>query len=333
MSDYHGVLICGEILEDKLVTITTELLGVGRRLADELDEKLFAVLIGSGIASELAQECIYFGADKVYVIDDPIFKYYLTDSYVAAMEKLTQNLKPDLVLFGQTSMGRDLAPRLAYRLNTGVTLDCIKLLIDSETRLMQQTKPVYGGNANAIYVCQTKPQVASIRPKTMSPLERDASRMGEIIPFAPNIDVTAIRGKVIEQIKEEVKGIKLEDADVVVCVGRGIGGPEGLEKIEKLARLLNGAIGATRPVCDNGWVPEQNQIGLTGKVVAPRLYIGVALSGSSQHVAGMMGAKNIVVINKDPEANIFPVAHYGVVGDYREVIPAFIKKCEELLSP
>jgi electron transfer flavoprotein alpha subunit len=333
MPDYQGVLICGEIAEDNLATITMELLGIGRRLADDSDSKLFAVLIGSGIPSELLQECIYFGADKVFVIDDPLFKYYLPDAYVAAMANLTQNLKPDIILFGQTSMGRDLAPGLAYRLDTGVTLDCIELLIDSETMLMRQTKPVYGGNANAIYIGQTKPQIASIRPKIMAPLERDASLKGEIILFASNIDAKTVRGRVIEQIREEVKGIKLEDADVVLCVGRGIGGREGLEKIEELGRILNGAIGATRPVCDSGWVPQQNQIGLTGKVVAPRIYIGVAVSGTSQHVAGMRGAKNIVVINQDPKANIFHIAHYGVVGDYREVIPAFIEKCKELLRP
>ena len=332
MSEYKGVLICGETLEDKLAGITMELLGIGRKLADELGQELSAVLIGSEIPKEIAQECIYFGADKVYVIDNPLFKDYLTDSYTAALEKLVREAKPDILLLGQTAMGRDLAPRLAYRLDTGVTLDCVELAIDPDTKLMLQTKPVYGGNAHAVYVCETKPQVATVRAKTMSPLERDESRKGEVIPFDAGIEPAAIRGKLVERVKEEVVGIRLEDADVVVCGGRGIGGPEGFKQLEELAQLLRGAVGATRPPCDNEWVPAHYQIGLTGKLVAPTLYIGVALSGSSQHLAGMSGSKNIVAINKDPEANIFSVAHYGVVGDYKKVLPAFIEKCKELLA-
>jgi electron transfer flavoprotein alpha subunit len=331
VSGYQGVLICGEISEGNLSPITTELLGIGQSLADQLGQNLHAVLIGSGVDTKLAQDCIYFGANTVYVIDDPILKDYLTDSYVAALERLTREIKPDIMLFGQTSMGRDVGPRLAYRLNTGVTLDCIELLIDRETNLMQQTKPVYGGNANAIYVCQTKPQIASIRPKTMSPLERDEFRKGKIIFFVPNIKTTAIRGKVVERVKEQAAGIKLEDADVVVCGGRGIGGPEGFKQLEELAQLLQGAVGASRPPCEHEWVPEHCQIGLTGKIVSPKLYIGVALSGSSQHLAGISGSKNIVAINKDPKANIFSVAHYGVVGDYLKVLPAFIEKCKDEL--
>jgi len=331
VSGYQGVLICGEISEGYLSPITIELLGIGHSLADQLGQNIHAVLIGSGVDTKLAQDCIYFGANTVYVMDDPILKDYLIDSYVAALERLTRDLKPDILLFGQTSMGRDVAPRLAYRLNTGVTLDCIELLIDRETKLMHQTKPVYGGNANAIYVCQTKPQIASIRPKTMSPPERDESRKGKIIPFAPDIEATAVRGKLLERVKEQAVGIKLEDANVVVCGGRGIGGPEGFEQLKELARLLNGAVGASRPPCEHEWVPDHWQVGLTGKIVSPKLYIGVALSGSSQHLSGISGSKNIVAINKDPEANIFSVAHYGVVGDYRNVLPAFIEKCKDKL--
>ncbi len=331
MAEYKGVLICGELLEGQLASITAELLGIGRKLADDLGQELSAVLIGSGI-SPAAQECIYYGADKVYVIDNPLLEEYLTDSYVSALEKLIREVTPDILLLGQTSMGRDLAPRLAYRLDTGVTLDCVDLAIDPDTKLMQQTKPVYGGNAQAVYVCEAKPQMATIRAKSMSPLERDESRKGEVVSFDPALETSAIRGKVVDRIKEEVVGIKLEDADIVVCGGRGIGGPEGFKQLEELAQLLKGAVGATRPPCDNEWVPPHYQIGLTGKLVAPTLYVGVALSGSSQHLAGMSGSKNIVAINKDPEANIFSVAHYGVVGDYKKVLPAFIEKCKALLA-
>jgi electron transfer flavoprotein alpha subunit len=165
----------------------------------------------------------------------------------------------------------------------------------------------------------------------MSPPEKDESRKGEVLLFAPIIDAAPIRGRVVERVEEKVVGIKLEDADVVVCGGRGIGGPEGFKQLEELAQLLKGAVGATRPPCEDEWVPAHCQIGLTGKIISPKLYIGVALSGSSQHLAGISGSKNIVAINKDPEANIFSVTHYGVIGDYRKVLPAFIEKCKNEL--
>jgi electron transfer flavoprotein alpha subunit len=332
MSEYKGVLICGEVTGGKLDSISLELLGIGRKLADDLGQELGAVLLGSGIG-DAAKEAILFGADKVYAVDDPLLKDYQTDSYTAVMEKVCKQLLPDILLLGQTAMGRDLAPRLAFRLGTGLTMDCIDLAIDPETKLMVKTKPVYGGNALAVLVCaQTKPQMATIRVKAMSPLERNDSRMGEIISIPAELDPAAIRTKVLDKVKEEVVGIRLEDAKVVVCGGRGIGGAEGFSQLEELAKILGGAVGATRPPCDSGWVAAHLQVGLTGKIVTPDLYIGIGLSGSSQHVAGISGAKNIVAINKDPEANIFKVAHYGAVGDYKKVLPSFIKKCKELLS-
>jgi electron transfer flavoprotein alpha subunit len=332
MAEYKGVLIFGEVTKGRLESISLELLGIGRKLAGDLGQELGAVLLGSGIG-DAAKEAILFGADKVYVVDDPLLKDYQTDSYTAVMEKVCKQLSPDILLLGQTAIGRDLAPRLAFRLGTGVTLDCIELAIDPETKLMVQTKPVYGGNAVAVLVCeQTKPQIATIRVKAMEPLERDDSRTGEIISIPADLDPAAIRTKVLDKVKEEVVGIKLEDARVVVCGGRGIGGPEGFSQLEELAKILGGAVGATRPPCDSGWVAAHLQVGLTGKIVTPDVYIGIGLSGSSQHLAGISGSKNIIAINKDPEANIFRVAHYGAVGDYKKVLPTFIQKCQELLS-
>ncbi|MCL0089105.1 electron transfer flavoprotein subunit alpha/FixB family protein [Dehalococcoidia bacterium] len=332
MAENKGVLIVGELLDGKLASITAELLGIGRKLADDLDEGLLAVFIGNGI-TDVAGEAITLGADKVYVIDDPLFKDYVTDSYVGALEKLSNDQAPEILLLGQTSMGRDLAPRLAFRLGTAVTLDCVDLVLDPDTKLLQKSKPVYGGNAMAVYVGEEgRPQMATIRPKAMEPLEQDVSRKGEVIPFDPALDESAVRARVVEKVKEEVVGIKLEDADVVICGGRGIGSAEAFEQLNELAKMLNGAVGATRPPCDSGWVPAHVQVGLTGKLVSPTLYIGIALSGSSQHQAGMSGSKNIVAINKDPEANIFGIAHYGVVGDYKKLLPAFLEKCKELLS-
>lgn len=332
MAENKGVLIYGEVTEGKLDSISLELLGIGRKLADDLGQELGAVLLGSGIG-DAAKEAILFGADKVYVVDDPVLKDYQTDSYTAVMEKVCKQLSPDILLLGQTAIGRDLAPRLAFRLGTGVTMDCIELAIDPQTKLMVQTKPVYGGNAVAVLVCeQTKPQIATIRVKAMEPLARDDSRTGEVISIPAELDPAVIRTKVLDKVKEEVVGIKLEDAKVVVCGGRGIGSVEGFSQLEELAKLLGGAVGATRPPCDSGWVAAHLQVGLTGKIVTPDVYIGIGLSGSSQHIAGISGAKNIIAINRDPEANIFKVAHYGAVGDYKKVLPSFIQKCKELLS-
>jgi electron transfer flavoprotein alpha subunit len=289
------------------------------------------VLVGSDISS-LAREVIAFGADKVYVVDAPLLKDYQTDSYVSVMEKVVKQVMPQILILGQTSIGRDLAPRLAFRLGTAAATDCIELAIDPDSKLMRQTKPVYGGNAQAIFACQSYPQIATVRAKAMSPLGRDDSRQGEVIIIEAGLDPSAIRTKVLEKVREEVEGIKLEDAEVIVSGGRGIGGADGFKQLEELAKILKGTVGATRPPCDNGWVPDSLQVGLTGKIVAPNLYIAVGISGASQHISGCSGAKNIVAINKDPEANIFKVAHFGVVGDWKKVLPAFTSKVKELLA-
>ena len=331
MSEYKGVMIYGEVTEGKLAAITTALLGCGRKLADDLGQELCAVLVGSDV-SNLAQEAIAFGADKVYVVDDPLLKDYQTDSNVIVVEKLVKQVMPQILILGQTSIGRDLAPRLAFRLETAASMDCIELAIDPDSKLLLQTRPVYGGNAQAILTCESYPQIATVRAKAMSPLERDASRQGEVITIEAGLEPSAIRTKVLEKVPEEVAGIKLEDAEVVVSGGRGIGGAEGFKQLEELAKILKGAVGASRPPCDNGWVPDTWQVGLTGKIVTPDFYIAVALSGSSQHMSGCSGSKNIIAINKDAEANIMKVAHFGVVGDWKKVLPAFTEKVKELLA-
>jgi electron transfer flavoprotein alpha subunit len=331
MAEYKGVMIFGETSQGKLASIATELLGGGRKLANDLGQELSAVLVGSGI-SGLAREAIAFGADRVYVVDDPLLKDYQTDSYVIVMEKVVKQVMPQILILGQTAIGRDLAPRLAFRLNTAASLGCLELAIDPQSKLLLQTKPVYGGNAQAVFVCQSYPQIATVRAKAVTPLERDESRQGEVITIAAGIDPSAIRTKVIDKVAERVEGIRLEDAKVVVSGGRGIGGADGFKQLEELARMLKGAVGATRPPCDNGWMPAGAQIGLTGKIITPDLYIAIALSGSSQHMSGCSGSKTIVAINKDPEANIFREARFGVVGDWKKVIPAFTSKLKGLLA-
>jgi electron transfer flavoprotein alpha subunit len=331
MSENKGVMVYGEVAGGKLASIAAEGLGIGRKLADDLGQGLSAVLVGSGV-SGLAQEAIACGADKVYVVDDPLLKDYQTDSYVAVMDKVVKQAMPQILIMGQTGVGRDLAPRLAFKIGTTVTLDCIELAIDPSSKRLLQTKPVYGGNARAVFTSETDPQVVTIRMKAMTPLAPDASRKGEIIKVDAGLEASAIRTKVLDRVVEKVEGVKLEDAEVVVSGGRGIGGTEGFKQLEELAKLLKGAVGASRPPCDNGWVPDTVQVGLTGKIVAPEVYIAVAISGSSQHMSGCSGAKNIIAINKDPEANIFREARFGVVGDWKKVLPAFTQKVKELLA-
>jgi electron transfer flavoprotein alpha subunit len=331
MAENKGVLVLAETKEGKLASISAELLGGGRKLADDLGQELAAVLVGSGVG-DLAQEAITYGADKVYVVDDPILKDYQTYTYVPVMERVVGQMMPQVLIMGQTSIGRDLAPRLAFRLDTTASLGCLELAIDPDSKKLLQTKPVYGGNAQAVFVGESFPQIATVRPKAMAPLEPDKSRKGEVIKVEAGLDPSAIRTKVLEKVPEEVTGIKLEDAEVVVGGGRGIGSAEGFQQLEALAKLLKGAVGATRPPCDNGWVPTGAQVGLTGKIITPDLYIAVALSGSSQHMSGCSGSKTIVAINKDPEANIFREARFGVVGDWKKVVPAFTEKLKELLA-
>jgi len=330
MADNKGVLVVGDINEGKLAAITAEMLGVGKKLATKLGEPLCATLLGSGVKG-LAAEAIAFGADKVFVVDDANLKDYQSDAYVTAAESVIKQANPRIVLLGQSTVGRDLAPRLAFRFNTSISMDCVDLDVDAN-KLLVQTKPVYGGNARAIFTTEALPQMATVRPKAMTALPRDAAKTGEVVDVASGIDPAKIKTKFVKKIKEEVAGVKLEDAPAVIAGGRGIGGPEGFKQLEELARLFKGAVGATRPAVDNNWVPATIQVGLTGKIVAPELYIAIALSGSSQHMAGCSGSKNIVAINKDPESNIFREARFGIVGDWKQALPAFTAKVKELLK-
>ncbi len=331
MADSKGVLVFADIVEGKLAGITTELLGCGRQLADGLGEDLSVALLGSGVKG-LAEEAIAWGADKAYVVDDPLLQDYQAEAYLAAAQKVTEEISPKVILYGQTPVGRDLAPRLAFRLGTAVSTDCVELAIDPDTKLLLQTRSVYGGNARAVFTSDRMPQIVTVRSKSMSPLPKDDSRKGEVIEVAAGLDPSMIKAKFVQKVKEEVVGVKLEDAPVVIGGGRGMGAPEGFQQLEALARLFKGAVGSTRPAVDNGWIPSTTQVGLTGKIVTPDLYIAVALSGSSQHMAGCSGSKTIVAINKDPEANIFREADYGIVGDWKQALPAFTQKLKELLA-
>lgn len=328
MADNKGILVVGEIAEGKLLPITAELLSAGKKLSDALGEPLNCILISDKIGDAAKGAA---GADKIYTVEDAQLKDYCNDTYIQVVEKAANELAPRIILMGQTSNGRDLAPRLAFRLGVSATMDCLDLEIDSETKAMNCTRPVYGGNAKAIFTAEGIPQIATVRVKAFAPLA-DA-KSGEVVPFAVTIDASKVKSKVQETVKEEVAGVKIEDAGAVVAGGRGMGGPEPFEKeLADLARILKGAVGASRPPCDNKWVPDSIQVGLTGKIIAPELYIAIGISGSSQHMSGCSGSKTIVAINKDPEANIFKEARFGVVGDWKAILPAFTAKVKELVQ-
>jgi electron transfer flavoprotein alpha subunit len=331
MDTHKGVLVCCEIADGKLAPITIELLGGGRKLANELGEELSVLLMGSK-AGGLGQEAIAYGADNVYVAEDSLLDQYNSDAYTQVAADLCRKALPSVMLLGHTDIGCDLAPRLNGRLGGGLAMDCLALSVDLATKLLVSTRPVFGGNAHATMVSKTaRPQMATVRPKIVPPAERNDSRQGKVIPLEGKIDPSAIKVKVVDRIKEEVEGVKLEDAEVVVAGGRGIGSAKNFEMVQELARVLGGAVGATRPACDEGWAAVTLQVGQSGKVVSPKLYIAVALSGAMSHIAGCLGSKVIVAINKDKEANIFSVARFGIVGDFKEVLPALTAKLKELL--
>ncbi len=329
----QGVLVFAEVIDGDLSAIAKEMLGAGRGLADALGEPLQAAVLGSGVEG-VAQEAIYHGADIAYVADDAALEQYQTASYTAALAQVAQHVEPNILLIGISDNGRDLGPRLAFRLRTGLASDCVELAINPDSKLLEATRPVSGGNAMATVVTeQARPQMATVRAKTTEPAARDESRQGSVESVAVHIDTAAQPVKIIERVKAESEGVRLEDADIVLSGGRGFKGPDNFYAIlEPCAKALGGAMGASRAAVDEGWVPTQMQVGLTGKIVSPKLYIACAISGAAQHMAGCGYAKTIVAVNRDPDAPIYQRANIGVVGDYEKVIPAFHKKCEELLG-
>lgn len=330
MNQNSGVMVYGEIAGRKLTTTTCELLECGRKLAADLGQELKCIL-GGQLAAEILDEAAARGATTIYTAPPGDPSGIDIEGHLNTAVAAVEQARPAIFMAGHTSLGRELGPRLAFRLGTAVATDCIDLKIELDSRRLVMTKPVYGGNALADFVSQTEPQIVTVRPKAMSAGEAVAGQKASVVELTvqPAISKIAVKDRVIE----ELTGVKLEDAEVVVSGGRGIGGPVPFTTLlRELADVLHGAVGASRPACDNGWAPEAMHIGLTGKIVAPELYIAVAISGASQHMAGCSGSKTVVAINKDPEANIFREATYGVVGKYEDILPAFTVKLKELLA-
>jgi electron transfer flavoprotein alpha subunit len=323
----NGILVAAEVSGGAVAPITLEVLGAARRLADAKGEPVQAALIGSGVEG-LAKDLIAHGADQVFVVDEPALAKYSCDGFTAAMEKVNAAASPSAILMGQSDLGRDLGPRLAFRLGSVSAMDCLNVFAQDGKIIAE--RPCYGGNARATHSFNTSPAVISIRSKAQEPLNRDDSRQGQVTKVDASVDASAIRDKIVSHQEVAEEGIRLEDADVIVAGGRGIGSAEGFAVLEELAKALGGAVGATRAACDNGWRPVSEQIGLTGKIVGPTLYFAVGISGASQHMAGCSGAKNIVAINKDPEAIVFKSSRFGIVDDYKKVLPALVEACKKL---
>jgi electron transfer flavoprotein alpha subunit len=324
---YRGVWVFAEQRDGEVAPVAFELLGAGRRLADELGTELSAVLFGA--TEKDAQELIRFGADRVYHADDPVFARFNDEPYSGLLCSLISSHKPEIVLAGATPIGRSFIPRVAARVRTGLTADCTSLSVDPETRNLLQVRPAFGGNIMATILCPGyRPQIATVRPRVMKRRERDEKRTGEVISV--RAEGLAARTKVLDTIKEVSEvAVNLQEADVIVSGGRGLGDGKGFEMLAELAELLEGALGASRAAVDEGWIPYSHQVGQTGKTVCPRLYIACGISGAVQHLVGMQSSDIIVAINKNPEAPIFGVATYGIVGDVYEVVPALVRKIKE----
>ncbi len=322
---YQGVWVYAEWRAGKVHNVSHELLSVGRILADKRGVELGAVLLGSKIDDEVALELISYGADVVYVVERPELANFTDERYSKCIVELVKRKRPEILIAGATSMGRSFIPRVAASLQTGLTADCTELDISDEGLLLQ-TRPAFGGNIMATIVCPNRrPQMATVRPKVMKPVRRDAHR-GRVERTELPDECFLANVEVLEVIAEQDQTAKLTEADVIVSGGRGLRNGENFNLIEGLAALFGGAVGASRGAVEEGWMAPSHQVGQTGRTVAPTLYMAVGISGAIQHIVGMQGSQVIVAVNKDPHAPIFDVATYGVVADLFEFIPAFVKR-------
>jgi len=331
LSDYKGIWVFAEQRGDEIQEVTLELLGEGRKLAGELGEELCAVLMGSPSIEKKAGELIEHGADKVYVVTDKALSRYSTFPYTRTFVSLINKYKPEIVLVGATTIGRDLAPRIAARIKTGLTADCTGLAIEPEKKALMQTRPAFGGNIMATIMSENhRPQIATVRHKVMKKAAKEKGRKGEIIKdqFKPEAEDALV--KIREIIKDKTVKVNLAEAEIIVSGGRGLGEAKNFKLVEELALALGGAVGASRATVDAGWISSHHQVGQTGKTVCPKLYVACGISGAVQHLAGMSSSDIIVAINKDPEATIIKNAKYGIVGDLFEVVPALTKKLKEV---
>jgi len=326
LEDYRHVWVFAEQRDGLLTKVVAQLLGKARDLADVLGVRVAAVLLGHNVET-LTQELFQYGADVVYLVEDPILEHYRTDAYTKVIVDLVRQEKPEIVLYGATNIGRDLAPRVAQRLGTGLTADCTGLDIDESERMLLQTRPAFGGNVMATIICpRHRPQMSTVRPGVMRAYPPDSSRTGTVQKVTVNVTEEDLKTTVREVVKEARRHVDLEEAKIIVSGGRGMGGPEAFKILEELAQVIGGEVGASRAAVDSGWIAKDHQVGQTGKTVHPELYIACGISGAIQHQAGMKESKTIVAINKDPGAPIFQIADYGIVGDLFKIVPVLAQE-------
>jgi electron transfer flavoprotein alpha subunit len=330
-SAYRGVWVWVEQFDGRASSISWEMMGQGRILADQLGTTLTACVLGVGVQG-IAAEAIAFGADRVLIADDAALRVYRTEPYARILEQLVREHRPEVFLLGASARGRDLAGSVATTLYTGLTADCTGLEIDPETRLLRQTRPAYGGNIMATIITPNhRPQMATVRHRVFEMPRADPSHQGQIVNVPVAIREQEVATQVVDFLLAEEK-VNLADARIIVSGGRGVGGPEGFKPIAELAQVLGGAVGASRAAVDAGWIPYAHQVGQTGRTVRPDLYIACGISGAIQHRAGMSTARVIVAINKDPEAPILGLANYAIVGDLFQIIPALTEQFRQKLA-
>jgi len=316
-----NIFVIVEQRDGQIEKVGIELIGKAKELASVIEEKVVAVLLGYNIKDK-AQLLIEYGADSVIVVDDPLLKDYVTEPYTKAITKIIGDFDPEMMLVGASSIGRDLAPRISARVHTGLTADCTSLEVDKETKLLNMTRPAFGGNIMATILCENhRPQIATVRPGVMKSLKKDSSLKGDIIDFKVDFTPSDMNVKIREIIKEKKHISDITESKILVSGGRGLGNAEGFNVLRELAEVLDGEISSSRANVDAGWIPKDYQVGQTGKTVRPDLYIAAGISGAIQHVAGMESSEYIIAINKDPNARIFETADLGIVGDLKTIIP------------
>ena len=332
-ADWKGIWIFAEQHGGNIQNVGYELIAEGKKLAESLNCEVSAVLAGDESIEGQLQSLFDFGADKVYLVTHPELKHYRTAPYTRALTDLLNKYKPEIFLIGATTTGRDLAARMAVRVNCGLTADCTGLSIDPVKKILQQTRPAFGGNIMATILSPNhRPQMATVRPKVFKKekVRNPKSEQSNLIRFKPEMKDEDLLVKIISIIKDESIKVNLQEAEIIVSGGRGIQDPKNFKMIEELAQAVGGAVGASRATVDAGWISAHHQVGQTGKTVAPKLYIACGIAGKIQHLVGMQGSDTIVAINKDPDAPIFKVATYGIVGDCLEVVPALTRKIREV---
>lgn len=330
--DYRGVWVFIEEKEGEIAPVSLELLGAGKKLADKRGVELAGVMIGDNVKA-LASTVFEYGADILYIYDQPIFKLYRTESFMKALLHCSEKYKPEIILYGATTTGKDLASAVATDLPTGLTADTTELDVEEDTGLLLASRPAFGGNIMATILCKKyRPQMATVRPKVMKALSPEAGRTGTLIEEHIDLKEENMRTKVLEIVRETNKKVRIVEADIVVAGGKGLGSAEGFKLIHELADTLGGVVGASRDVVEAGWVGHHHQVGQTGVTVTPKIYFAIGISGAIQHIVGMKNAGLIIAINKDPEAAIFQSCHYGIVGDAFEIIPLLVKEFKKELA-